>query len=271
MAPSVCVCVQGQVGLPLCKIWREPGLVPGTNPSLEAQQRYFSYHAILVAIASRNYLVLVFVGYRIIIAPYVAKWGIAQMLLCNTKYQGGVSHHFGEVLISLQSIVRCGATKNPSSPWEKPGVVTRATGLKVLRLCACSLSDICLSLHEIMDLLSSNKFCSDPTFLVMWEALLLKFRSLRSRSLRRSRRSRRLSRRWAQSNWEKAKGVLQGGWAGFHLCSLLPGIFLIASQTLWEFPLRFLDRPKQRDCQTEIPWPTVVEPPKPFLTQILSN
>ena len=38
---------------------------------------------------------LVFVGYRTIIAQYVAKWGIAQMGLCETKYQGGVPHHFG--------------------------------------------------------------------------------------------------------------------------------------------------------------------------------
>ena len=28
-------------------------------------------------------------GYRTIIARYVAKWGIAQMCLCETKYQGG--------------------------------------------------------------------------------------------------------------------------------------------------------------------------------------
>ena len=35
-------------------------------------------------------------GYRTIIAQYVAKWGIAQMCLCETKYiWGGVSHHFG--------------------------------------------------------------------------------------------------------------------------------------------------------------------------------
>ena len=39
-------------------------------------------------------------GYRTIIARYVAKWGIAQMCLCETKYQGGVSHHLGEVLTS---------------------------------------------------------------------------------------------------------------------------------------------------------------------------
>ena len=46
--------------------------------------------------------VLVFVGYRTIIARYVAKWGIARMCLCETKYQGGVSHHFGGVLTSLK-------------------------------------------------------------------------------------------------------------------------------------------------------------------------
>ena len=42
---------------------------------VEAQQRYFSYRAILVAIVSLNSLVLVFMGYRTIIARYVAKWG----------------------------------------------------------------------------------------------------------------------------------------------------------------------------------------------------
>ena len=41
-------------------------------------------------------------GYRTIIARYVAKWGIAQMCLCETKYQGGVSHHFGGVPTSLK-------------------------------------------------------------------------------------------------------------------------------------------------------------------------
>ena len=69
---------------------------------LEAQWRYFSYRAILAAIVSQNSFVLVFVGYRTIIARYVAKWGIAQMCLCETKHQGGVSHYFGGVLISLK-------------------------------------------------------------------------------------------------------------------------------------------------------------------------
>ena len=69
--------------------------------TLEAQQRYFSYRAILAAIVSQNSFVLVFMGYRTIIARYVAKWGIAQVCVCETKYQGGVSHQFGGVLPSL--------------------------------------------------------------------------------------------------------------------------------------------------------------------------
>ena len=45
---------------------------------LEAQQRYLSYRATLVAIVLQNLFVLVLMGYRTIIARYVAKWGIAQ-------------------------------------------------------------------------------------------------------------------------------------------------------------------------------------------------
>ena len=45
-----------------------------------------------------------FCGYRTIIARYVAKWGIAQKCLYETKYQGGVSHHFGGVLTSLKKV-----------------------------------------------------------------------------------------------------------------------------------------------------------------------
>ena len=56
---------------------------------LQAQQRYFSYRAMLVAIVSQNSVVLVFMGYRTTIARDVAKCGIAQMCLCRTKYQGG--------------------------------------------------------------------------------------------------------------------------------------------------------------------------------------
>ena len=62
------------------------GRVPRNS---EAQQRYFSYRAALAAIVSQNSFVFVFMGYRTIIARYVAKWGIAQMCLCETKYQGG--------------------------------------------------------------------------------------------------------------------------------------------------------------------------------------
>ena len=36
-----------------------------------------------------------FVGYRTIIARYVAKWGIAQLCLCETKYQGEGIAPFG--------------------------------------------------------------------------------------------------------------------------------------------------------------------------------
>ena len=51
---------------------------------------------IIVAIASQNCFVLVFVGYRKIIARYVAKWGITQMCLCETKYQGrGIAPFWG--------------------------------------------------------------------------------------------------------------------------------------------------------------------------------
>ena len=56
----------------------------------------------LAAIVAQNSFVLVFMGYRTIIARYVAKWGIAQMCLCEAKYQGGASHQFGEVLTTLK-------------------------------------------------------------------------------------------------------------------------------------------------------------------------
>ena len=42
-------------------------------------------------------------GYRTTIARYVAKWGIAQMCLCETKCQGGGSHRFGGALNSLKT------------------------------------------------------------------------------------------------------------------------------------------------------------------------
>ena len=52
----------------------------------------------LVAIVSQDSFVLVYMGYRTIIARYVAKWGVAEMCMCETKYQGVVSHHFGGLL-----------------------------------------------------------------------------------------------------------------------------------------------------------------------------
>ena len=98
----------------------------GHSRGLEAQQRYFSYRAILVAIVSQTSSVLVFVGYRTIIARYVAKWCIAEMCLCETKYQRGVSHTFwgsadlpqkvlrdmGYRSDSIANIARYGATKS---------------------------------------------------------------------------------------------------------------------------------------------------------------
>ena len=50
----------------------------------------------LAAIVSQNSFVLVFMVYGAIIARYVAKWGIAQMCLCETKYQGwGIAPFWG--------------------------------------------------------------------------------------------------------------------------------------------------------------------------------
>ena len=40
-------------------------------------------------------------GYRTIFARYLPKICIAQFCLCQTKCQGGVSHHSGGVLTSL--------------------------------------------------------------------------------------------------------------------------------------------------------------------------
>ena len=64
-------------------------------------------------IVLQNYLVLVFVGYCTNIARYVAKWGIAQqMCLCETKYQGAVSCHVGELLNSWKSITQYGVSQH---------------------------------------------------------------------------------------------------------------------------------------------------------------
>ena len=50
----------------------------------------------LLVIVSQNLFVLVFVGYRTILARYVAKRGIAQVCLSETKYQGGYRTFWGE-------------------------------------------------------------------------------------------------------------------------------------------------------------------------------
>ena len=81
---------------------RKRGFGGGHLHELRGPAAILSYRAILVAIVSQNSLVLCFMGYRTIIARYVAKWGIAQMCLCKTKYQGGVSHHLGGVPTSLK-------------------------------------------------------------------------------------------------------------------------------------------------------------------------
>ena len=79
----------------------------GLPQTLEAQQRYFSYRAILAAIVSQSSILCLFLwGIRTIIARYVAKWGIAEMCLCESKYQGGVSHHFGGAPTSLKKYRR---------------------------------------------------------------------------------------------------------------------------------------------------------------------
>ena len=97
-------CEHSEAGIVICKTRLELGeeamkLAPANIATLsraqrqavvlEAQQRYFSYRAMRVAVVSRNSFVLVMMGYRTVIARYVAKWGISQMCLCKTKYQGG--------------------------------------------------------------------------------------------------------------------------------------------------------------------------------------
>ena len=62
---------------------------------LEAQQRYFSYRAILVAIVSQNSFVLVVYGYRTIIARYVAN-GVSHRCPCvKISSKGGIAPFWG--------------------------------------------------------------------------------------------------------------------------------------------------------------------------------
>ena len=48
-------------------------------------------------------------GYRTIIAQYVAKWGIAQMCQCETKYQGGIASFWGSANLTAGFLYRAGA------------------------------------------------------------------------------------------------------------------------------------------------------------------
>ena len=55
---------------------------------LEAQQRYFSYRALLVAIRVCFFFFFLRGASHKMVARYAAKLGIAQMCLCETKYKG---------------------------------------------------------------------------------------------------------------------------------------------------------------------------------------
>ena len=75
--------------------WKQKGLQPDVK-----NLPPFSDRTILVGIVSQNSVLLVSMGYRATIARYVAKWGIAQMCLCETKCQrreGVVSAGLGKV------------------------------------------------------------------------------------------------------------------------------------------------------------------------------
>ena len=56
-------------------------------------------------------------GYRTIIARYVAQWGIAKMCLCKTKCQGEASHHLGDMLLRARKpwIRRVPTTPDPNT------------------------------------------------------------------------------------------------------------------------------------------------------------
>ena len=69
---------------------------------LNAQQRYFSYRAMLVAIVSQNSLVLVFMGYRTIIARYVAKWGYRTNAPVTLSTKGGYHTVWGSANLLLK-------------------------------------------------------------------------------------------------------------------------------------------------------------------------
>ena len=72
--------------------WRRLGI-----SSLEAQQRYFAYRALLVAIVSQNNLVLVFCGASHNYRTIRCKMGVSRRCVCVKPSTKGGSHHFGEM------------------------------------------------------------------------------------------------------------------------------------------------------------------------------
>ena len=76
--------------------------------TLEAQQQYFSYRAMLTGTISQKYFVFVFMGYRTFIARQIAKRGIAKMCLCETKHQTGYRTNLGECKLPLENIAQYG-------------------------------------------------------------------------------------------------------------------------------------------------------------------
>ena len=73
---------------------------------LEAQQRYFSYRAILVAIVLQNYFLLVFVGVSHNYRATRFKMGYRTDVPSTKKSTRGVSHHFGSCWPPWKSIAR---------------------------------------------------------------------------------------------------------------------------------------------------------------------
>ena len=102
------------------------------SESLEAQQRYFSCHAILVAIVSPNSFVLVFLGYRTISRDMLQN-GVSQRCAC-VKLSTNRGYH-----TSLGSANRANIYTPPPSTPENTllgvgGACKRGGGLKFLPL-----------------------------------------------------------------------------------------------------------------------------------------
>ena len=74
---------------------------------LEAQKRYFSYRAILVAIVSQNYFVFVFMGYRTVISRNTLRNGVSHTCACVKRTtKGGYRTNFGECQPPFKSIAQ---------------------------------------------------------------------------------------------------------------------------------------------------------------------